>query len=704
VIGKNPQATAAKQYRMLALARLGKKQDTQSELAKFQQEETTESSRLYLAAVVPAELGEVTDKAFASLEADLQKQSDDADLRYDAARAYSLASRAVTRTDRAKGGQLAGRSLQLLKDAVKNNDADSGKLDEDSDLDPVRDDPAFAEIMKAGHADRNYAAIWSNDASFEAIPVYGLDPAAQLAKCRELIAQGYRPVSWSSSRTTPGGQLATASVWHRPVVTEEVKDRLTERQAGASIALARMGKADEIWPLLRHSADPRLRSFILNWLNPLGVEPAPIAAALDRIAQRGTGGTQMGAVPAPTQGALARLRIPAEPAFLLESRLQAVPEPGPAKAGTPTRAPSPAMDTILFDPETSTRRALILALGTYGPDALSPGEREPLIAKLIDLYRNDPDSGIHAAAESTLRRWGQQEKLKAVDAQLMKLTNWGNRRWFVNKVGQTFAVIEGPVEFRMGSPPSEPNRNETVESPRRTLIPRRFAIALKEVSKEQWERFARANPQYNLTARFLNQHSPDPDGPMIGFTWYIAAHFSNWLSEQEGLPKDQWCYLPNKAGAYAEGMAIPADVLKRRGYRLPTEAEWEYACRAGGVTSRYYGNFIALLGAYARYQANSSEHAWACGSLLPNDLGLFDMLGNEFEWCQDSINDRRPSKNRFYSDIIIEISYISARNIRLLRGATFDSRAPLVRSAWRNGDAPAYKGTNYGFRPARTHD
>ena len=82
-------------------------------------------------------------------------------------------------------------------------------------------------------------------------------------------------------------------------------------------------------------------------------------------------------------------------------------------------------------------------------------------------------------------------------------------------------------------------------------------------------------------------------------------------------------------------MTIPADVLKRTGYRLPTEAEWEYACRAGTVTSRYYGVSVELLGKYAWYQANSQDHAWPGGSLLPNDLGLFDMLGNVFEWVQD---------------------------------------------------------------------
>ena len=149
-------------------------------------------------------------------------------------------------------------------------------------------------------------------------------------------------------------------------------------------------RPSEIMPLLRHSADPRLRSFIVNWLNPLGADPKIIAAELDRI----------------------------------DPQRQADPRPGAA-----------VMDAILFHPETSMRRALILALGTYGTEGLSPGEREPLIGKLLDLYRNDPDSGIHGAAEWTLRQWKQQEKLKELDAELMKLKDRGDRRWYREQPG-----------------------------------------------------------------------------------------------------------------------------------------------------------------------------------------------------------------------------------------------------------------------------
>jgi formylglycine-generating enzyme required for sulfatase activity len=290
-----------------------------------------------------------------------------------------------------------------------------------------------------------------------------------------------------------------------------------------------------------------------------------------------------------------------------------------------------------------------------------------------------------------------------LDAQLMKVKERGDRRWYVNSQGQSFAVIEGPVDFRMGSPPTEPTRNVAMEAPRHLLIPRRFSIAAKEVTVEQWQRFERTNPGLGFPPSFVKEHSPDPDGPMIGFTWYNAAHYCNWLSEQEGLPRDQWCYLPNEASAYAERMTIPANVLDRTGYRLPTEAEWEYACRSGTVTSYYFGQSIELLDKYAWYQANSKERPWSCGSLLPNDLGLFDMLGNQLEWVQDRMGRRVPRKRGLFRDVIDIAESVNNTIPRFLRGGTFFVRPAFVRSADRGWFAPAGRLIYGGFRPARTY-
>jgi formylglycine-generating enzyme required for sulfatase activity len=356
------------------------------------------------------------------------------------------------------------------------------------------------------------------------------------------------------------------------------------------------------------------------------------------------------------------------------------------------------MDAILFHPQTSMRRALILALGQYGQEGLSPDDREALIDRFLDLYKTDPDAGIHGATEWTLRQWGQQESVKQLDAELMKVKDWGDRRWFVNSQGQTFAVIEGPVEFSMGSPHSEPDRRDS-ENLHRKRINRRFAVATKEVSVEQYQRFLKENPKIarlEIDRRF----SPEPTGPMNRMTWYEAAAYCNWLSQQEGLAT---CYEPNDEGEFAEGMKIVPDALKQPGYRLPTEAEWEYACRAGAVTSRYYGRSVELLGKYAWYLQNSQERAWPCGQLLPNELGLFDMLGNVYEWCREQYY-RYPEGegNTTTDDINISLS-INEKDHRLLRGGAFGIQPAYVRSANRDGIAPATRDTGLGFRPSRTY-
>src|SRR5262249_32287252 len=146
-------------------------------------------------------------------------------------------------------------------------------------------------------------------------------------------------------------------------------------------------------------------------------------------------------------------------------------------------------------------------------------------------------------------------------------------------------------EFSRGSPQSEPQRRLD-EALHHCCIPRRFAISTKEVTKEQFLRF-----QTTFSHAEFGWF-PEADCPIGGVLWYEAAAYCNWLSEQEGIPNDQWCYLPNEQGEFAEGMKAKENYLELSGYRLPTETEWEYACRAGTVTSRYYGLSEDLLPAF----------------------------------------------------------------------------------------------------------
>jgi formylglycine-generating enzyme required for sulfatase activity len=290
-------------------------------------------------------------------------------------------------------------------------------------------------------------------------------------------------------------------------------------------------------------------------------------------------------------------------------------------------------------------------------------------------------------------------------------------------------VIPGPVEFVMGSPPTETDRrSDEVQHKRR--IGRTFALAAKPVTKEQFLRFL---PKFSHPEM---RRYPEPTCPIGGALWDEAADYCNWLSEQEGIPPDQWCYETNakelssrNLQAYAtivlqaQPLAavgcssyflrlrrptvtkLKANYLNLTGYRLPTEAEMEYATRAGAVTRRYYGETEELLPKYAWYQKNSQdqhwfERTWPVGSLKPNEFGLFDLQGNVFTWCQESYK-RYLQGDEAIEDKEDDLVVVSTQ-YRVLRGGSFLDLASYVRSAYRNSYLPSLRTYDVGFRAART--
>ncbi|MBM4090678.1 MAG: formylglycine-generating enzyme family protein, partial [Planctomycetes bacterium] len=152
--------------------------------------------------------------------------------------------------------------------------------------------------------------------------------------------------------------------------------------------------------------------------------------------------------------------------------------------------------------------------------------------------------------------------------------------------------------------------------------------------------------------------------------------------DPESLPKD--------------GEGNPKDWpvhLDRHGFRLPTEAEWEYVCRSGASTSFSFGNDHGLLKHYGWFVANSEKWSHGVGQRRPNPHGLFDVHGNLFEWCHDWYGEYEPDESE-------DVGGASGGRDRVSRGGCWSLDAAYCRSANRNTLGPSSHTYNLGFRLA----
>jgi formylglycine-generating enzyme required for sulfatase activity len=442
------------------------------------------------------------------------------------------------------------------------------------------------------------------------------------------------------------------------------------RQAESEITKLKQGQSNQVWSLLRHTSNPSVRTFLIHSFARLGVNPS-----------------------------------------LLIRRLE-------------------------VESDVSARRALILSLGEFNHEHLPEAPRRQLIEKLSHWYRNDRDPGTHSAIDWLLRHSRQGERPRQLDWQATKRIEAsdrtlagqspGVRDWYVTREGHTMIIIRQPGQFTMGSPPEELGRSAD-ETQYNVLIPRAFAVASKEVTVAQYQRFLEANNKLEFRypdptknprrgSPVMQSNSPEDECPQIAVTWYEAAQYCNWLSRREGIPESEWVY-PENLNEIKSGMKLRANYLQRTGYRLLTEAEWEFAARSGSTTSHFYGSFQEMLDQYAVYSKNppkkkgdpndpnDPQRTWRVGQLKPNDLGLFDVYGNVWEW----IHDRRidpPLSGLIRKDVEDQMLVVNDQQWRMRRGGSFTYEASTMRSAYRgrpDGYAPNERRDSVGFRVARTY-
>jgi len=223
-----------------------------------------------------------------------------------------------------------------------------------------------------------------------------------------------------------------------------------------------------------------------------------------------------------------------------------------------------------------------------------------------------------------------------------------------NSIDMEFVLIPAG-KFDMGSPSSEVGRYDNEGPVQDVTISEDFYMGKYEVTQEQWRKVMGSDPSY----------FKGDDLPVEQISWEKVQEFIRRLNEKEGTDN----------------------------YRLPSEAEWEYAARAGTTTRYSFGDDESDLGDYAWYNKNSAEKTHPVGQRKPNSWGLYDMYGNVWEWVQDEWHDSyegAPSDGRAWEG--------RDGADRVLRGGRWVNDALYCRSARRDRGAPGGRASSVGFR------
>lgn len=647
IIQANPTDHRSYFHRAILYARQGDTEAARMDLTHYGKSNSSPIQHAYLHVVVSSYAGD-EDTAVEKLERLVAESSGKASILYDAACALSQASLACRDRSVPKSKIYAERSVQLLVAAVQTGYDDLANIVGDTDLNPVRNVPAYQSLV-AAFEDVRYSASWIEKPAFTSRSLFGLTVDEHRDQCQKLVSAGFRPVAIGSltvARESGRDKSMMGSVWHLPKVPAQKRMAWAKRKANAAIALARLSQYESMLPLLRVSDDPETMSQFIHRCRSQGV-------TVDQ---------------------------------LLES-LKVINDDRQFLSGLDRQAE----DRLLH--------AILLALGDHPRQDLGKvmkqQEIDGLIEQLVTWHTEDPSSAIHASSGWLLRQWGEGEAVRMVEQTPRPYS--ADRQWFTLAIPcrqqvlhQTYVVIPAG-EYVLGSSSDDEGRGD-FEPSTKVKLTRAVAILDREVLQTEFD------------ASVVDATAGGPgttgDYPAVALTWFDCVQYCRWLTTQHGLDEANQSYpastdprrLDKSRGDRLNDHLDWPVRFAAAGFRLPTEAEWEIASRGALGSAFGFGADPRLLPHYGWYRGNSDGVSHPSRQLRPNLLGLFDMHGNVNEWCHDWF-DHYPSGN-----VIVDPSGPVEGEQRIFRGGGFNNSAPYCRSASRGGTQPTINENNKGFR------
>jgi formylglycine-generating enzyme required for sulfatase activity len=344
----------------------------------------------------------------------------------------------------------------------------------------------------------------------------------------------------------------------------------------------------------------------------------------------------------------------------------------------------------------ATRFAATLTLGVFDKTKLADVRREEIAARLKLVYAKDANSGIHSATGWLLGVW--QIPLPALEP---RAPAKDGPDWIVTQPTKDsrdaltlIRVPKGPFVRRDSNNPLAVGQTITLThdvwlSDREVTVGlfRQFVEEVTRPDGSYRKKYPGEIPDDWEWVGEDKRVSPDSSHPVQNVSWDEAVMFCNWLSRRERLEKV--CYL-RESNSWK--LVAGADA-----YRLPTEAEWEHACRAGTTTTYSFGSDERLMRHHACYSGNTESTTYPVATRMPNAWGLHDMHGNVREWCQDWFDEGyyaiSPAADPMGPEVGVD---------RVIRGGSWNYSAELCRSSFRLWREPANRYDSLGFRVARS--